>query len=369
MMRTRSTRSLPAAAALCLALAAGLVAPVPAQESPAPDTDLPVLSIGECVNIALGGSPSLAISQERSYAAGQDVKAAWGSFLPDITLSRTWQKSERTDFDVQQYEYGTEPYSTFDSAGDSTIWLAQTQTPLGLADETINTKYKDWAGSANLNVFSGFSKFSNLSAAKYSKAAADANRDYTRELVVQDVVMAYYNLLRYRGPAGGGHRDPRPDGQGTGEDRDLLPARQRRQERRAAAAGAAGEHPAGRGRGRQHGQEGVRRPGLRHEPAPGRDLPRGSLGAGDRFPGGAGGGPLPGGAGPAPGPAERRVLGRGAAQGRHHRQQQFLAAGRSLRALHALRQRVALPLRRPRTRTTPASATRSTGTSSTACRP
>ena len=104
MMRTRSARQLPRAAALCLVLAAGIATPVSAQESPAPDKDVPVLSIAECVNIALGGSPSLAISQERSYAAGQDVTAAWGAFLPDISLARSWQKSERTDFDVQQYD-------------------------------------------------------------------------------------------------------------------------------------------------------------------------------------------------------------------------------------------------------------------------
>ena len=196
MMRTRSTRSLPAAAALGLVLVAGVAAPILAQETPAPDVDLPVLSIAECVNIALGGSPSLAISEERSYSAGQDVTAAWGAFLPDISLGRNWQKSERTDYDVQQYTYGTEPFSSFDSAGDETVWQAQTQTPAGLADETINTKYKGWSGRASLNVFSGFGKFSNLSSARYGQAAAEANRDYTRELVVQDVVMAYYSLLR-----------------------------------------------------------------------------------------------------------------------------------------------------------------------------
>ena len=76
------------------------------------------------------------------------------------------------------------------------MWLAQTQTAAGLADETVNSSYRDWSGRANLNVFAGFSKFSNLSSAKLSRAAADANRDYTRELVVQDVVMAYYSLLR-----------------------------------------------------------------------------------------------------------------------------------------------------------------------------
>ncbi|RKZ18572.1 hypothetical protein DRQ50_03925, partial [bacterium] len=64
------------------------------------------------------------------------------------------------------------------------------------SDQTIITSYADWSGSASLNVFRGFSKFARLGAAKSSLMAAEATRGYTRERVVQDVVVAYYNLLR-----------------------------------------------------------------------------------------------------------------------------------------------------------------------------
>lgn len=195
-MRIRPIRPRPAYAAVCLVLAVAAAGPAAAQETPAAERDEPLLSITDCVRIALESSLSLAISDERRHAAAQDVTAAYGAFLPNVNLSRSWQKSERTDFDMQQYEFGQEPYYTFDSAGDSTLWFLQTQTPLGLADETINTKYKDWSGSATLNLFNGFGKFSSLGSAKRSLAAAEASRDYTRELVVQDVVMAYFNLLR-----------------------------------------------------------------------------------------------------------------------------------------------------------------------------
>ncbi|MFN2371530.1 MAG: TolC family protein [Candidatus Krumholzibacteriia bacterium] len=177
-------------------LAVAAADPAAAQEAPAAGRDAPLLSITDCVRIALESSPALAISDERRYSAAQDVTAAYGAFLPNVNLSRSWQKSERTDFDMQQYEFGQEPYYTFDSAGDSTLWFLQTQVPLGLADETINTKYKDWSGAATMNLFNGFAKFSSLGSAKRSLAAAEASRGYTRELVVQDVVMAYYNLLR-----------------------------------------------------------------------------------------------------------------------------------------------------------------------------
>ncbi len=180
------------AAALVLCVATVSVA----QETVTQYANAPVLSLQDCVRLALDSSPSLAISQERRNAASQDVTAAYGAFLPSVSLGRSWQKSERTDFDAQQYSYSNQPFYSFDSAGDSTLWFQQVQTPTGVADETINTKYKDWSGSANLNVFQGFAKFSSLSSARNSLKAAEASRDYTRELVVQDVVMAYYNLLR-----------------------------------------------------------------------------------------------------------------------------------------------------------------------------
>jgi outer membrane protein len=181
---------------LSLVVLAVAALPAGAQESAPADTDLPVLSLSDCVRVALGSSPTLAISEERRAAASQDVTAAYGMFLPSVNLSRSWQKSERTDFDSPQYGYINDPFYTYDSAGDSTLWYRQLQNQTGVADETINTKYKDWSGSANLNVFQGFAKFSSLSSAKNSLAAAEASRDYTRELVVQDVAMAYYNLLR-----------------------------------------------------------------------------------------------------------------------------------------------------------------------------
>ena len=65
--------------ALLLALAI-LTLPALAQE-PEPvrvDADAPVLSLDDCIRIALGGSPTLMISAERGHIANQDVKSAYG---------------------------------------------------------------------------------------------------------------------------------------------------------------------------------------------------------------------------------------------------------------------------------------------------
>ena len=66
------------------------------------------------------------------------------------------------------------------------------------ADQTTHTKYKDISGRANLNLFSGFAKFSTLSSTKHGLQAAEAAVGYTRELVAEDVIAAYFNLLRYQ---------------------------------------------------------------------------------------------------------------------------------------------------------------------------
>ncbi len=166
-----------------------------AQESAAPDSDLPVLTLDQCLKVALQGNPSLMISNERQYVAKQSVTEAYGAFLPDLSLTRDWGKSERTDFDSQIYAPGAFPM--IDSSGD-TLWFS-TSVPTGQTqDEIVNSKYGTWGGAANLNLFNGFSKFSTLNSAKSELKASEATSGYTRELVIEEVTAAYFNLLRYQ---------------------------------------------------------------------------------------------------------------------------------------------------------------------------
>lgn len=186
-----------------LVLACALVAGVALAQDPVPtDSDLPVLSLDDCVRLALHDSPTLLISEERQYIAGKGVQAAYGAFLPSVSLGHNWQKSERTDFDVEQMDHVAGQIPVFDVNDPNSqigFFPAAGSVPNGTyADQTINTKYRDISGRASLNVFSGFSKFSNLSSAKSSEKAAEATVGYTRELVAEDVISGYFNLLRYK---------------------------------------------------------------------------------------------------------------------------------------------------------------------------
>ncbi|MBM4131062.1 TolC family protein, partial [bacterium] len=99
------------------------------------------------------------------------------------------------DFDVAQSEPGTYRLET----NQPGTWIDfPTMVPSGeIADQTVSATYKSLGGRATLNLFDGFAKYGTLRSAKHSLEAADATVGYTRERVVEDVVAAYYNLVRF----------------------------------------------------------------------------------------------------------------------------------------------------------------------------
>jgi outer membrane protein TolC len=170
-------------------------APTAAQEGDAAEDALPMLTVRECVRIALEESPTLLTARAEKDLAGQDVTAAWGTFLPDLTVSHTYSKSNRTDFNVDQF--GTEFVGLVDTGGD-TLYVPQSVPTGGVADEKIESTYKDIAVSARFNVFEGLAKYSRLGSSRATETAREASRRWTVELVIQNVAMAYFNLLLYQ---------------------------------------------------------------------------------------------------------------------------------------------------------------------------
>lgn len=155
---------------------------------------LPVYDLSQCMEIALGSSRTLAIAGENTVVARQGVKQARGAFLPDLSLSRTYQKSERTDFDSPIY--GTAPLIIPTDNGDDSITTIQQIATGEFTDEKTKSTYQDYAVNSNWNIFGGFGKFAGLSAAKHDLAASRLDEAYQREMVVQSVVVAYIKLGR-----------------------------------------------------------------------------------------------------------------------------------------------------------------------------
>jgi len=156
----------------------------------------PVFTLRDCVRIALDSSLRLGVADEQRLIAEKDVKEAWGAFLPNLSLSATYSKNHRTDFDLESTQYTPGEYPYVGSNPD-TLWLPA-QVPVGttVEDEKITSTYKDLSASAALRLFDGFANINNLKAAQAAETATEFSRGYTREQVVQNVAMAYYNLLR-----------------------------------------------------------------------------------------------------------------------------------------------------------------------------
>jgi outer membrane protein TolC len=159
-------RQLTAKSSCALFCAALLVAALPVGAEQAPVYDL-----GQCVAIALQGSPSLAVAGENTEVARQGLKQARGAFLPNLTLARRYQKSERTDFDVT------------DLAGQ-------------LIDQKTKSTYQDYSLDSRWNLFGGFGKFATVASAGHDLHASELDEIYRRQAVVESVVVAYVQLGR-----------------------------------------------------------------------------------------------------------------------------------------------------------------------------
>jgi len=132
----------------------------------------PLYDLSQCIGIALEGSRTLAIADENELSAAHGVRLAYGNWLPGLNLSRTWQKSERTDYDY------LDPFTGI------------------VGDVTEISKYKDYSASSDIYLFRGFRNFGDLKSAKNTRKAAQADLAYTRQQVIETVAQSYINLLR-----------------------------------------------------------------------------------------------------------------------------------------------------------------------------
>jgi len=201
MPNRASFRHVPSAALVLVAVLLGVSHPSLAQdvelEAATDAVTSGTLTLRDCVRIALQSSASLRIREAEGEIARQDVKAAWGAFLPDLSASGSWNRSERTDFDLESPFYVGAFDTLTDSGGDIILIPTAEEAGTVTEDVTIRSTSKDWSLAANLTLFDGLANVNRLQAAKASRRAAGFSQQYTREQVIQNVAVAYYNLLRY----------------------------------------------------------------------------------------------------------------------------------------------------------------------------
>jgi outer membrane protein len=198
-MEPRDVSSRPFMAALFMLMTGGLLlSPVSlAASTIGDDSALPVLTLSDCVRMALQNSAGLRISEQEVDVASRNVTEAWGSFLPNLSASGSYGKSERTDFDAQYSLYETRQRLFETAWGDSVYIPYEAWAGTAFRDVTVKATSKNWGVNANLNLFDGLANINRLKAAQARREAASYSSRYMREMVIQNVAVAYYELLRY----------------------------------------------------------------------------------------------------------------------------------------------------------------------------
>jgi outer membrane protein TolC len=130
-----------------------------------------MLSLADAIRIALEGSTAVGSDQAQLDASRKARTAALFAFGPDLQLSADRSAATRTELDVP------------DSTGQ-------------LRDVDEDSQFRQYSASAGVRLFDGFANVARYSAAGHDVRADQHALAYTRQTVQENVVSAYYNLLR-----------------------------------------------------------------------------------------------------------------------------------------------------------------------------
>lgn len=179
MIRMRTRVSLAAAIVVLLVSAAPASAQLEERLN-ALDAVLPQLydgepvTLSECLDVGEVASMDLAGFSEDLGVAERDKTAAWMQWLPTLSVSANWQRSERTDYDVQVSQ--------------------DPNAPLG--DVTSRFRSDGQRANASWTVFNGFDRFYEGKQAGAALESTEANYEYQRRLMRERISDAYYDLQR-----------------------------------------------------------------------------------------------------------------------------------------------------------------------------
>ena len=146
------------------------------QELPALYDGKPV-TLAEAIRVALVGASAIGIADENIEVAHKQVLASKAAWLPDLRLSADWTRNERTDYDQQLFD-------------------ELTGNVIGTEDVTVTQTFKSATLQSNFVVFDGFSRLAGMKVAHATVAGSQASLEEQNELLVQNVSLAYFNLMR-----------------------------------------------------------------------------------------------------------------------------------------------------------------------------
>jgi outer membrane protein len=155
-MKTKGERLLKITLFFCL-----LNAGVNAQDS------IQSLNLNDCIRIGLNQSAQILRSEDSLQMTGATLLGAYGQFLPDLNFNSN---------------YG---------------YLSGNNLLTATAPTLVNSRLSqmNYQLSSSINIFNGFSDYSELKAATLSVSAAQFNLDRAKQQITYDITQTYFQVL------------------------------------------------------------------------------------------------------------------------------------------------------------------------------
>lgn len=134
-----------------------------------------VLYLRDCIEISLTNNPDIGIGHEMIRKSESGLQASYGNLLPDFSL----------DF-----------YTGHSFYGPSSVQYDAQGRPV--QNEGFDYENYTMRFSSDLVLWQGGSNYAGIRSAKYRKDAARADFNYTKDMLIAQVIRAYYNLVRTR---------------------------------------------------------------------------------------------------------------------------------------------------------------------------
>lgn len=135
-----------------------------------------ILTLQECISIALDNASSVKKAENARQLSGVDLLRSYGNFLPKLTSSASYVP--------RSVSRSYASYSPLSGVGSDTAINTKSQT------STV-----DLSVTASLNLFNGLSDYAALQAALDRKKAAGFTLQHARETIAYDVTQHYYQVL------------------------------------------------------------------------------------------------------------------------------------------------------------------------------
>lgn len=147
-----------------------------------------VLSLEDCIQIALENNSELKISKFQNESADEAVLGSYSYILPSIGASAGYSKNEYGPVTVER----DVPISFDPQTGQ---WVYQRQK---IRQNGYTTEFNSMGIQWNQNIYDGGNWWNSISQAKSQKLASDFSLKSTENMVILNVQQYYFDLLKHQ---------------------------------------------------------------------------------------------------------------------------------------------------------------------------